>query len=396
MSHAPPPSEALPGGKIILVGPVWPYRGGIAHYTTFLARALSAAGGLGGVVSFRRQYPSWLYPGQTDKDPSREPIKTPAEFLLDPLYPWTWARAVRRIAAAKPQLVVIQWWTTFWGMAFAALALALRLRGIPTVYVLHNVLPHEARPWDRLLARLALAQGWGFVAQTGRERERLLDLLPGARVFECSIPPYHALAESRIERTQARSRLGLADGEFTLLSFGFVRPYKGVHTLIEALGILHAQGKKPRLLQVGEFWQDKAEYLEQIERLGLAEQIRIEDRYIPDEEIGIWFSAADCLTAAYSAGTQSAAAGTAIAYGLPMIVSLTVAEGIAPEHRSLLAAITPPGDIQALAGAIGAVMDSPPPRLDVDASADDWQRPAALMMEIAARLRRYPAASEPL
>lgn len=377
-----------------MIGPVWPYRGGIAHYTAYLARALRAAGRLAGVISFRRQYPAWLYPGETDKDPSRDPIKVDAEFLLDPLYPWTWSRTIRRIAALKPELVVIQWWTTFWGPAFAALASGLRRRGIPVVYLLHNVLPHEERPWDRMLALPALARAGGFIVQTRRERERLHRLLPQAAVFECPHPPYHPLEAGKADREQARRRLGLQEGEFTLLSFGFVRPYKGLPVLIDALGILRGKGKNPRLLQVGEFWEDKAGYLAQIERLGLAEQIRIEDRYIPDEEVGEWFAAADCLAAAYTAGTQSGIAGMAIGCGLPIIASRTVAEGIAPEHRALLAAVIPPGDSHALAQAIAAAMESPPPRIEIPPVDSGWQNMATLIGQIAPQLRRG-AAGEP-
>ena len=108
--------------KFVLVGPVYPYRGGIAHYTTMLAQTLAKRGSQFHVVSFRRQYPRWLYPGKSDRDPSQEPLRVNAEYLLDPLYPWTWWQTARRIAEWKPDVVIFQWWTTFWAPAFAALA----------------------------------------------------------------------------------------------------------------------------------------------------------------------------------------------------------------------------------------------------------------------------------
>jgi hypothetical protein len=146
--------------------------------------------------------------------------------------------------------------------------------------------------------------------------------------------------------------------------------------LLEALGRLRLEGKCPQLAIVGEFWEDKAGYLAQIERQGIAEQVRIEDRYVPDEEIEPWFAAADCLAAPYVAGTQSAAAGIALAYGLPMIVTRQVAEGIAADKRGGLLAVVPPGDAGALAAAIAAAVEAPPARgaPQTPAAGSDWQR----------------------
>jgi glycosyltransferase involved in cell wall biosynthesis len=346
--------------RISLVGPVFPYRGGISHYTASLARALQTAGHALQVVSFRRQYPAWLYPGQTDKDPSTHPIKTEAEYILDPLLPWTWAQAARCMNAFQPDLVVIQWWTTFWGLPFAVLARLINRRGTPVVWMVHNVLPHEQRPWDMALARLALSAGRAFIVQTQCERERLLNLLPAAKVSLCPHPAYEILSQAALPKLEARRRLGLDPDKFWLLFFGFVRPYKGLQTLLQALGDLRREGVQPGLAIVGEFWQDKSAYLAEIDRLQIGDQVRIEDRYTPDEDVALWFSAADCLAAPYLAGTQSGVAAIALAYGLPVIASQKVAEGIAPDDRGVVLAVVPPGASGALAAAIRQAIQQPP------------------------------------
>jgi glycosyltransferase involved in cell wall biosynthesis len=128
--------------RLSIVGPVYPYRGGIAHYTMHLARKLIACGHEIQVISFYRQYPAWLYPGESDKDPSDNPMIVPAEYLLAPLLPWTWVKAARRIREFEPDIVVIQWWTTFWAPAFWLLAKWLRNRGLQVIYMIHNVLPN--------------------------------------------------------------------------------------------------------------------------------------------------------------------------------------------------------------------------------------------------------------
>ena len=144
--------------KVALVGPVYPFRGGIAHYTSHLASHLEEAGVEVRVFSFRRQYPSWLYPGESDRDPSLEPIKSSAIYDLDPIYPWTWEKCFHQIKSFEPDLVLIPWWTTFWGLAFVRLMQLSKKADLRTAVLIHNVIPHEAKPWDRYLTRLTLSQ----------------------------------------------------------------------------------------------------------------------------------------------------------------------------------------------------------------------------------------------
>lgn len=306
--------------KLVLVGPVYPYRGGIAHYTTMLARALGGRHETR-VISFKRQYPAWLYPGRTDKDPSREPLRAEAEYLLDPVNPLTWQATARRILGLAPNLLVLQWWNTFWAPATAWLAGACRRADVPVLFLVHNVLPHEPRPWDRPLARWALGRGARFIVHTEAERERLLSLLPRAQAQVCPMPLFDLFTPSRISQAEARAHLGLLADKQILLFFGIVRPYKGLRYLIEATAILRAEGQDVYLAVAGEFWGNKSEYVAQIERLGLAEHVRLDDRYIPNEEVGLYFAAADMLVAPYVSGTQSAAVKAAMAVGLPAVVT---------------------------------------------------------------------------
>jgi hypothetical protein len=123
--------------------------------------------------------------GATDKDQSQEAIKTQAEYLLDPLSPATWTHTAKVIAASKPELVAIQWWTTFWSLPYAMLTRLLKRRGIRVVYVIHNVLPHETKPWDRWLARLALSPAQAYIVHTEEENTP-------AKSAPCSYCPGHS------------------------------------------------------------------------------------------------------------------------------------------------------------------------------------------------------------
>jgi D-inositol-3-phosphate glycosyltransferase len=345
--------------RVVLIGPVYPYRGGIAHYTTRLAQALLTHGHEVLLVSFRRQYPQWLYPGKSDRDPSRLTMRTEAEFILDPLSPSSWRQTRRRIGDFAPQQVVVNWWTTFWGPAFASLTSQLQKDGVPVTFLIHNVMPHEAKPWDRWIAHWALKSGHAYIVQTDGERKRLLDLLPKARVSLIPHPVYDMFADQRMDPGGARRQLGLPATGSVLLFFGIVRAYKGLDVLLQAMAQPELAPVRPYLLVAGEFWESKNHYLEQAQALGLTDQLKIEDRYIPNEEIGLYFSAADLLVAPYTAGTQSGVVKMAMGFGLPAVVSRHLADEmmLSQSGKSVfLAEAGNPGD---LAHAISQALQTP-------------------------------------
>jgi glycosyltransferase involved in cell wall biosynthesis len=303
-------------------------------------------------ISFRRQYPDWLYPGRTDKDPSQKPLRVEAEYLLDPLNPYSWWSTAERIIQFSPQIVVLQWWTTFWSVGFGVLARLVRRRGVPVLYLVHNVIPHEMRKLDRSLAHFALCKGNAFIAQSERESAQLESLLPGAQVAVCIMPLYDLFIGESLPKDEARRRLGLTGQRPVILFFGFVRPYKGLQYLIEAIACLRHSGQEMCLLIAGEFWEDRAAYVRQIAERGLQDCVIISDRYVPNEEIGIYFSAADVVAAPYVGGTQSAAVQVALAFELPVVMTSVIAgEEFLAEWGSQVEIVSP-GDVSALADAI--------------------------------------------
>lgn len=357
--------------KITLIGPVYPYRGGIAHYTTLLASNLQAAGHTVRMISFKRQYPSWLYPGESDRDTSQNPLVFPAQYKLDPLYPWTWFQTAREIAQAKPNLVIIQWWTTFWSPALSVIARLLRARGLRVVYLIHNVMPHEARFWDRWLSRLALSPAHAFIAQSEREAARLRLLLPKARVEITPLPVYNMFSESPMTGEEARAKLELPLDQPVVLFFGIVRPYKGLRYLLQAFEILKKQHFSGRLLIAGEFWEPLSEYQALIAELGIADQVHIFNRYIPNEDIPTFFNAADLFVAPYIDGTQSASAKLALGFSLPMVLTRCVVDETLAQQPDIWQVNEK--DAQALANAITNALEHsrgrrPQPALD------DWSR----------------------
>ena len=287
--------------KVVLIGPVFPYRGGIAHYTTMLNKALRDAGHDVLLISFKRQYPQWLFPGESDRDPSRNAlIVDDVRYCIDSLSPFTWFATFRLIWSFRPDVVVLSWWTVFLAPAWFVLSMLQRvfLRS-PLVIICHNVLPHDGRKLDRWVARAVLGLATRLIVQSDAEKGQALNLIHKKQVNVIPHPVYDMFADQWIPREIARTRLGLAPDIPVLLFFGIVRRYKGLSEILSALPDIRARLGQVRLLISGEFWEDKQACLSLIDRLGVGDLVLIVDRYIPNEEVPLYFCAADLLVAPY-------------------------------------------------------------------------------------------------
>ena len=337
--------------KIVVIGPVYPYRGGIAHYTTQLSSKLMESGHETFVYSFRRQYPALLYPGKSDKDPSKPAGKLEANYTLDPLYPWTWTKTVKEIIEINPNAVIIPWWTTFWAPAFWSVAKLLSGKGITVIFLIHNVMPHESKPWDKWIARQVLQIGDCHIVQAENEKERLHALLPNTNPILCPHPIYDQFLRNSDQLTEATDHLqGLDQTLPVLLFFGIVRPYKGLQFLIEAVSILKSSGILVQLIIAGEFWEKIEPYEEMIIQLDLCDLIFFFDHYIPDEEVSLFFKEANIFVAPYTDGTQSGSVKIALGFDLPIVVTECITDDLLKGSDRVR--IVPPADSQALASAI--------------------------------------------
>lgn len=341
--------------RICVVGPTYPFRGGIAHYTTLLVQHLRAAGHHAPLFSFTRQYPRWLFPGKTDRDPSDTPLKVECEYILDPSNPLTWWRLYRRVRAEQPQLLVLQWWVPYWTPCLTTIAhLIKRNTRIKIVFICHNVVPHEGGGViDRRLALTVLRRGDALVVHSEQDRHRLLALLPQARVYKAAIPTYAPLAgqgEGQAGR-DLRRELRLPAGAPIILFFGFVRPYKGLEYLIQALPLVRQRIPDAHLLVVGEFWQAPEFFQRYAEEYGVGDALTIVNRYVPNEDLQPYFALADAVVLPYVSATQSAVVQLAFGFGKPVITTRVGGLHEVVED-GVTGLIVPPQDEQALAAAI--------------------------------------------
>lgn len=340
--------------RFALLGPTYPYRGGIAHYNTLLARHLRAEHEVL-LISFSRQYPGWLFPGKSDKDPSERPLQTEAEYILDPLNPWSWRRTLKRLRDWQPEVVIVPWWHPYFVPVWAALNRGVkRLPGPPKlIFICHNVLPHEQGKLSRRLLpslfRLACGQGDGFIVHSQADGQILQAILPQARVQVTPLPTYAELGIA--DTSQIELPVALPDDRPILLFCGLVRPYKGLDVLLDAMAIV-VRERPLHLLVAGEFWQGgEGQYRAQIDRLSLNDCVTIWNGYIPDEQLAACIDRCDVVVLPYRSATQSAVIQLAFGRGKPVITTDVGGLGEVVGHgRSGL--IVPPENPQALAMAI--------------------------------------------
>ncbi len=388
--------------KICIIGPTYPYRGGIAHYTTLLVKHLMEAGHQVRLFSYTRMYPKFLFPGKSDKDPSANTLQVPCEYIVDPINPLSWWRVFRRIRREAPNLLLLQWWVPYWTPSLAAIShLVKRYTNIKIVYVCHNVTPHEeSGTIDHRLAWVVLKRGDAFIVHSEQDRRKLCALLPQPVVWRTDHPTYEVfrqLASPKAEDTPVRDSLNLTNKKVVLF-FGFVRPYKGLEYLIQALPLVREQLSDVHLLIVGEFWTSKQGYLAYAANLGVTEHITIIDDYVPNEEVGKYFAAADVVVLPYVTATQSGVVQLAFGFGKPVITTRVggLHEVVRDGYNGL---VVPPQDEEALAAAIvryfaedlGTTMRD---HITVDRNDGrfSWDEVAQALENIERQVRQQPAA----
>ena len=311
--------------KIALIGLTYPFRGGIAHYTTLLCNELRRNHSVH-FFSLRKQYPSFLFPGTTQYDESNSVISTKNEATLEALNPISWLKTVHKIRKFQPNLIVFSWWHPFFAPAFGSIAHLTNLTtNIPSCYLCHNVIPHESSKVDKLLLRYAFSGGKAFITHSQEDLKKLNSLVENPHVITRPHPIYANFAlQTQLSGPEAKAALNM-ENKKVLLFFGYIRQYKGLKFLLEAMINLETEDNF-HVLIVGEFYEDRVLYSEQLGVLNDQQRLTLIDRYVPNEEVPLYFQACDIVVLPYLSATQSGI--IQIAYGFEKPVIATDVGGI--------------------------------------------------------------------
>jgi glycosyltransferase involved in cell wall biosynthesis len=301
---------------IVIIGPAHPYRGGIADTNESLAQALIEQGQDVEIFSFSRLYPSRLFPGKTQFRFKEKPEGIDIRRCIDSIGPNSWRKTAKAINKMSPSLVIFRYWTPFLGPCLGTIA---RLVKTKCVTIVDNAISHEPKFGESFFLHYMLAAQDGVISLS-HHTSKQLNFIKSKPCLTYPHPINKGLAPM-IEKEKARSILGLDHNAPVVLFFGLIRKYKGIGLLIEAIAQLKNQISDLRVLVVGEPYIPISPYLKQTKEIGVEENISFHTSYVEGKDVGVWFSACDCVVQPYQAASQSGITPMALYYQRPMVVT---------------------------------------------------------------------------
>lgn len=341
--------------RIVIVGPAYPYRGGIAAFSERLAREYAASGAQVSMVTFTLQYPGFLFPGKTQYSPDPAPGDLHIERLINSCNPFSWIKAGRRIRAMKPHRVIFAFWMPFMGPALGSVARIVRRGGARTTGLIHNLIPHDKKPGDRIFTRYFCRQMDSFATMSASVLKDIRIFCPGKPAATNPHPLYDHFGAC-VSKEEATEHLGLDPGCKYMLFFGLIREYKGLDLLLEAFADPrleeHADWK---LIVAGEFYGDPKKYLDAA--AALSDRVIMKPEFIPDSEVRYYFGAADLIVQPYRSATQSGITQIAYHFSKPMLV--TNVGGLAEIVPDGVAGYVVEPDVKSITRALVAHVNNP-------------------------------------
>jgi glycosyltransferase involved in cell wall biosynthesis len=332
--------------RIALIGPVRPYRGGISRYTGQLHDAIREPDARL-TISYSRQYPGFMYPGGSDREPEPHVYLPAVEYILDSANPLTWPGVGRRIRAFNPDLIIVQWWHVYWAPFLAWIKRFARREGTRMVVICHNFDDHESAKWKILIRNLALRGCAEFLVHSTLHAELIRKSFPEASVRMHPHPTFDALPDpDQVLKRRAKTEL---------LFFGLIRHYKGLDILLRAL--VNLADLDFHLTVAGESWNGMDEFKRIIHEGSLSAKVEMINCYVPDRQAANLFARADAVVLPYRSASGSGVAAHAFNYLKPVIASDVggLSNIVVPGKTGML---VEPENIEALASALRRVMES--------------------------------------
>ena len=306
--------------QVVFLSPAHPLRGGIASSTERLAQELLSHGYAVTIFSFSLQYPDLLFPGKTQYTSDPAPDNLTIEPVINSINPFSWIKVGRKLKALAPDLIIVRYWLPFMGPALGTILRIGSRKKTKVIAITDNVVPHEHRPGDHIFTKYFLNAVDGAVVMSRAVKADI-------RKFSATMPvayiphPIYDNYGPVVERAKAVEDLELNHQVNYLLFFGFIRAYKGLDLLLEAMAHQKVRDLGVKLIVAGEFYDDPEIYQNIIETKELTNQVILRNNYISNQEVGAYFGAADLVVQPYKTATQSGISQLAFHFGKPMVVT---------------------------------------------------------------------------
>ncbi len=307
--------------KIIIVGTAYPYRGGLAAFNERMALQFEQSGNSVEVVTFTLQYPDFLFPGKTQFSTEKQGNNLKIKRLINTVNPISWYKAYRYILNQKPDAVIFCYWMFFVAPAYNFIARKLRESGVKNYALVHNLKAHEGSFFDQKLAPKFVNNMDGFFTLSNSVANQIRELDATDKPIVCSPHPIYDIYGKSLNTQEARAQLELSNQGKYVLFFGFIRHYKGLDVLLDAMADARLEAMNVNLIIAGEFYEDEQKYLDKINALHLSNRIVLKSNYISNSEVAKYFCASDIVAQPYRTATQSGVTQIAYHFEIPMLVT---------------------------------------------------------------------------
>jgi D-inositol-3-phosphate glycosyltransferase len=309
--------------KVILIGPAYPLRGGLAAFNERLIREYLKKGDDASIYTFSLQYPGFLFPGKTQYSTGPAPQDIPIKTGINSINPLNWIKVGNEIRKIKPDLVIVKFWMPFMAPCFGTICRIIKRNKHTTIIsIVDNIIPHEKHPGDRILAQYWVNCVNGFIAMSKSVMDDLKTFFkpPLTPTLYCAHPLYDNFGDP-VSKEIAKQRLNLEENFHYILFFGFIRDYKGLDLLLKAFADERLRNYPVKLVVAGEFYCDPKPYTDLIDQNGLIDKVILSNDFIPDGEVVNYFCAADIVVQPYKSATQSGVTQIAYHFNKPMIIT---------------------------------------------------------------------------
>ena len=306
--------------QLIIMGPAWPLRGNLAAFDEKLANVFMQASINTKLYTFSLQYPGFLFPGTTQYSTDPAPEKLSIDVAINSINPFNWIKVGLKIKRERPDLIIVRYWIPFMAPCLGTvLSIVKKNKHTKVIAIVDNMIPHEKRLGDKLLTQYFVRAVDGFLTMSQKVQNDV-KLFTNKPSCVSPHPIYDHFGEA-IPTVDARKFLHLDVNDKVILFFGFVRAYKGLDLLIEAMADPAIKAAGIKLVIAGEFYESPTPYLTQIEQLGLTDTISVYNQYIGEKEVTQYVSAADFIIQPYRNATQSGVTPMAYHFLKPMLVT---------------------------------------------------------------------------
>jgi glycosyltransferase involved in cell wall biosynthesis len=306
--------------SLVIIGPAWPLRGGLAAFDEQLAKGFNLTNVKTRIETFSLQYPSLLFPGTSQYTDQPAPSNLKINAGINSINPINWIMVGLRIKKEQPDLIIVRYWIPFMAPCLGTICRIIKSnKHTKIICIVDNMIPHEKRFADKLLSSFFVKSVHAFLTMS----EKVANDVTTFSKSPLLISP-HPIFEhfgKIIAKSDARTQLGIAQEEKVILFFGFIRQYKGLDLLLNAMSNPMIHDAKIKLWVVGEFYEDAKPYHDLIEKLDLQERVTLHNEFVPDNEVSKYVGAADFIIQPYRNATQSGVTPLAYYFEKPMLVT---------------------------------------------------------------------------